>query len=185
MDEIRSYIVETYDRMDKFSDGDDASDGARSDMERYGFYLSPAETRWIDGEKYYRVIFPTQPPEKGGWSKDYETPIADHIEDDDAPASHKAQKPMKEMENPLYIRQDMDNLPGTIATEVGDAYRTTRDVGKGIYHRGKAAIMAHAAKKDAIKQIAAGNLNNRIDLQHQMNPGKYAWKNAKLAAREV
>ena len=57
----------------------------REAINKYGFYLSPAENRIIDGVKHYRVIFPKS--QKGGWAPTYDTPIDQHYSNSQVPSS--------------------------------------------------------------------------------------------------
>ena len=57
----RQYILEKYFVLTNLS--------PREAMDKHGFWLDPAETRFINGVKHYRVIYPRS--EKGGWASSY------------------------------------------------------------------------------------------------------------------
>lgn len=71
MKDIRQHIIERYDLITR--------PGNREAINKYGFMLDSAETRFMDGITYYRVIFPGS--KKGGWAPNYETPVEGHIKD--------------------------------------------------------------------------------------------------------
>jgi len=69
MSDIRNYIHEKYFIQTEPDD--------REAMDKYGFWLDPAETLNIEGVKHYRVIFPHSV--KGGWAPNYDVPSNEHI----------------------------------------------------------------------------------------------------------
>ena len=71
MNKIRKHIIERYDIVTR--------PGDREAMDKYGYWLDPAETRFVDGVTYYRAIYPGS--KKGGWASNYETPVAMHLKD--------------------------------------------------------------------------------------------------------
>ena len=68
---FRDSILEKYDVITR--------PGPREAMDKFGFYLDRSETRYKDGEVYYRVIKPRG--KKGGWATGYDSPIDDHLDD--------------------------------------------------------------------------------------------------------
>ena len=67
--EIRSFVLEKYEVI--------TTPEASEAFKKYGFWLSPYETVYVDGVKHYRVIKPKSV--KGGWAPDYDTPCSEHI----------------------------------------------------------------------------------------------------------
>lgn len=152
---IREYIVEEHDVITK----PDESEA----FKKYGFWLSPYETVYINGVKHYRVIYPAGVGNsgKGGWATDYSMPKEAHIKADAHINTLKHSKANAISEDKILQRrgdlEDVQQLGGEIkrgAKVAGKAlFKTGKAIKREIQRRQayKSALTTKAIKKGLIK----------------------------------
>lgn len=152
---IREYIIEEYDVVTKPTESEA--------FKKYGFWLSPYETVYIDGVKHYRVIYPAGVGRsgKGGWATDYSMPEEMHIKADAHVNTLKHSKANTISEAEILQRRsdlgDVQQLGGEIkrgAEIAGKALsKTGRAIKTGIQRRQayKSALTTKAIRKGLIK----------------------------------